>query len=305
MTDRLARRAVLGTVFAVDETALHDGPGLRMTVYLKGCPLHCVWCHSPESQRSEREVVWYSTRCQRCGACVEVCPEGLRGWDPLAPADLERCRLCERCLNVCPADALEVKGQTMTAGEVADKAVRLRAFFEASGGGVTLTGGEPTLQPEFCEAVLALLRAEGLHTALETTGLVRWPILERLAAVTDLFLYDLKHADNALHRRDTGVPNALILDNLERLVAGGAEVLVRVPCIPGHNGTPEVLAAIAAAARERGVRRLELLPYNPATPGKYAWLRRDFPLAGTVAQSPAEMAALRAVVAASGLEVVG
>jgi len=305
VTDRLARRAVLGTVFAVDETALHDGPGLRMSVYLKGCPLRCVWCHSPESQRVEREVVWYSTRCRRCGACIDICPEGLRGWDPIDAEALERCLICERCVDICPADALEVKGRTMTAGEVVEKAIRLRPFFEASGGGVTLTGGEPTLQPEFCEAVLALLHEAGLHTALETTGLVSWSILARLVPVTDLFLYDLKHADDALHQRDTGVSNALILDNLGALVAAGAEVLVRVPCIPGHNATPASIAAIAAAARQRGVRRLELLPYNPATPGKYAWLRRDFPLAGTAVQTAAEMAARRAAAAGAGLEVVG
>lgn len=306
MTDaeRAALRAVEGIVFSLDETATHDGPGLRLTVYLKGCPLRCVWCHSPESQLAEPQIVWYGGRCVQCGGCVEVCPAHQRSFDPLAAPDPDLCLRCERCRDTCPADALEMKGHTTTAGAIVDRAVRLRPFFDASGGGVTLTGGEPTLQPEFCWALLALLQDAGLHTALETTGLCRPELLERLAGVCDLFLYDLKHADPLLHRRDTGVDNARILSNLARLVERGAEVLVRVPCIPQHNGTPEQIAAIAAAARQRGVSRLSLLPYNPATPGKYAWLQRAYALDGLRSQSPAEMAELGALVRGAGLELV-
>ncbi len=300
-----ALRAVVGTVFAIDQTATHDGPGLRMTVYFKGCPLRCVWCHSPESQNPEREIVWYETRCLHCGACVEVCPAEYRTLDPIRLEVHGECLLCERCTQACPAGAVEIKGSVMTAGEVVKQAVRQRRFFERSGGGVTLTGGEPTLQPEFAEAVLTLLKSEGIHTAIETSGLANGTTYDRLRPLVDLFLYDLKHADDALHRRDTGVSNQRILDNLERLVAAGAEVLVRVPCIPTRNGTPEIIAAIARAARERGVTRVELQPYNPATPGKYAWLQKEYALADLKPQSSAEMAVLEEAARAEGVSVVG
>jgi len=302
--EREVLRSVAGTVFAIDQTATHDGPGLRLTVYFKGCPLHCVWCHSPESQRPQPEIVWYPTRCLHCGACIEACPEGLRTDEHFADFTREACRLCESCVDVCPGAACEVKGETMNAGQLVDQAVRQRAFFDASGGGVTLTGGEPTLQPELTLATCKLLREQSIHTAVETTGLTKWSILDELADVVDLFLYDLKHADDELHRRDTGVSNERILENLGKLCERGAEVLVRVPCIPGYNGRPEVIRDIAEAARRCGAKRISLLPYNPATPGKYAWLQREFPLAGLKTQSADEMAALADIAARAGLEVV-
>ncbi|MCC7495329.1 MAG: glycyl-radical enzyme activating protein [Fimbriimonadaceae bacterium] len=301
-TPRSTLRAVVGTVFAVDETATHDGPGLRMTVYLKGCPLRCVWCHSPESQAPEPEIVWYATRCQRCGACVEACPQQIRSFSGDG-ADPAACELCERCVEACSSQAVEVKGQLLTAGELADRALRLKPFY-VHGGGVTLTGGEPTFQPEFCLAALTLLHEGGLHTALETTGLCRPAVLDSLRPVCDLFLFDLKHADDALHRRDTGVSNERILANLAHLTASGAEVLVRVPCIPGHNDDPATIKAIARTAAACGVRQISLLPYNPATPGKYAWLNRDYPLGRREPQSRDQMEHLEALAAAAGLQVV-
>ncbi len=281
--------AIRGTIFAIDQTAVHDGPGIRMVVYLKGCPLRCVWCHSPESQRPEPEVVWYEMRCARCGACVRAgaATEPGAGHYP-----------------ACPAEATEIKGEEVAAGAVVAQAVRQRAFFRVSGGGVTLSGGEPTLQPEFAHALLALLRAEGIHTALETTGACAWSVLAALAPVTSLFLYDLKHADPEEHLRDTGFALGPILDNLERLLATGAEVLVRTPCIPGRNDTPAAISAIARTARARGARRISLLPYNPATPGKYAWLRREYALGVLRPQSPEALRLLEEAARREGLEVV-
>ena len=195
-------------------------------------------------------------------------------------------------------------GRTVLAGELLDRAAAQRAFFDASGGGVTLTGGEPAMQPQFAEAILILLKAAGVHTAVETSGMAHGDVYERLAPVTDLFLYDLKGADDALHRRDTGVSNRLILANLRRLVDAGADVLVRVPCIPGRNATPAIIAEIARAAARCGVRRVSLLPYNAAAPGKYAWLQRDYPLAGAQPQTPDEMRHLHRAAASAGLEIV-
>jgi pyruvate formate lyase activating enzyme len=296
--------SVRGLVFAIDQTATHDGPGIRMTVYFKGCPLRCAWCHSPESISPRPETVWYEVRCQRCGACAAVCPEKLAPWFEQTDEHRARCRQCGACVRACPADALETKGYETTAGEVADAAERLKPFFIRSGGGITLTGGEPTMQPEFACAIAALCRGRGIHVAVETCGCTSAERLGRLADVVDLFLYDLKDADPERHKRNCGVELQPILDNLERLVCRGADLIVRVPVIPGCNGSPADIAAIARLARERGATKITLLPVNPAAPGKYSWLRRPYPLHGPRRQSDDELRALEALVRDAGLTVV-
>jgi pyruvate formate lyase activating enzyme len=299
-------RKTRGTVFAVDQTATHDGPGLRMMIYLKGCPLRCVWCHSPESQSPTMEVVWYQARCVQCGKCVEVCPKNARSFEPILPDDVDRnaCYLCGQCIEACEHGGLEMKGYRTSAGKLVDEAVRLKPFFRRSGGGVTLSGGEPMLQPDFAYAILALCRMEGIHTAIETTGVTTWERLERVATVTDLALYDLKHADPAAHEEFTGAPLDRVTGNLRLLLSYGTPVVVRVPVIPGFNGSAETIRDIGALAAELGAKRIELLPFNPSASGKYSWLQRPYPLAGVKRQSDEEMRALEAVVAEAGLEVV-
>ncbi|MBT5534778.1 glycyl-radical enzyme activating protein, partial [Candidatus Poribacteria bacterium] len=266
----------------------------------------CLWCHSPESVCATREVVRYETRCQECGACVEACPIGLRSIVPTLPRHLDRdaCQRCGACIDACAHGALEMKGHTATAGEIADRASRLAPFFKRSGGGITLTGGEPTLQWEFAQAVLGLCEADGIHTAVETTGMTPWRRLRLIAAVTDLFLYDLKHSDEDAHRQYTGVSLEPILANLRNLLEMDAEVLVRVPVIPGCNGSPDTIRGIGRHALEAGAERISLLPFNPSASGKYSWLQREYPLEGVKRQGEDEMLFLEHLLRTDGLEVV-
>jgi len=297
-------REVQGLIFAIDETAMHDGPGLRMTVYLKGCPLRCVWCHSPESVSPKPEVVWYQTKCIECGKCAEVCPEGLRSLEDIESIDYSKCRLCGLCVEKCPQGALEIKGKTVCAGEMVDYAKQLMPFFKRSGGGVTITGGEPTLQVDFSYAVLALCRQEGIHTAVETCGYAPWEKYEKLASVTDLFLFDFKHSDEELHKQYTGVSNKLILANLERLLDLGVDLIVRVPLIPGYNDSVSQVRDIARKAVDLGARSISLLPFNPASSGKYSWLHRSYPPGDVKRQSDEYISNLEEVVRSEALEVI-
>jgi len=293
-----------GLIFALDETATHDGPGLRMAVYLKGCPLSCLWCHSPESISPYPEIVWYENRCTHCAKCIEICPEGLRSTDPVDEKDRSTCRLCALCVEQCPSGALEVKGYHVTPLEILDHALQLRPFFERSKGGVTLTGGEPTLQFDFSYETLSLLQSDGIHTAVETCGYTKWHRLRRIAEATDLFLFDFKHPDERLHEKYTGVSNRPILSNLSRLVSSGADVVVRVPLIPGLNDSPEIVGRIGQKSLELGVERITLLPFNPASAGKYSWLHKSYPLSGEKRQGDEYVSRLENLLRGEGLSVV-
>jgi pyruvate formate lyase activating enzyme len=290
---------VEGLIFDVDNFAVHDGPGIRMAVYLKGCPLACAWCHSPESQRAVPELVFVADRCAACGACVQACAHGVHELSGSAHL-LHRanCEVCGRCAEGCIPHALSVKGYSVPADEVVRRAVRMRPFF-AHSGGVTLSGGEVTMQPDFAEAVLTGCREAGIHTAIETCGACDWPTLERLADRADLVLYDLKLIDEAAHRRWTGASNRPILENARRLA--GHNVQVRVPLIPGVTDTEANLRAIADFMAGAGLRRVALLPYNPSAGAKYEWL--DLPYAIKVEpQDAAQLAGMVNLMKQAGLD---
>jgi pyruvate formate lyase activating enzyme len=268
-----------GLIFDIDTFSVHDGPGIRMAVYLKGCPLTCRWCHSPESQRPEPDLIIVRERCTYCGICVSVCPNSVHSLDGFGHAiDRERCEACGLCVLECPSGSLVIKGQWVSASEIVDRAERLRPFFDHSGGGVTLTGGEVTAQVAFAQAVLSGCQAKGIHTAIETSGACHWPRLERLVEHADLVLYDLKMIDAADHLRWTDSSNRQILDNARRLA--DRNIQVRIPLIPGITDTAENMRGIFSFMQDTGLRQVALLPYNPSAGAKYEWLDRRYDVAG-------------------------
>ncbi len=271
---------VQGIVSDIMRYALHDGPGIRTTVFFKGCPLQCQWCANPESQSPSPEFVFFMNKCLMCNACVDCCEQNAIALDGRGFRQIDRtlCNFCGKCVAQCYAEVLRLVGRTMTEGEVIAEVLKDRDFYRQSGGGVTFSGGEPLRQPVFLEACLEACRRNNLHTVVETAGLTSWNTIKKLLHLVDLFLYDLKVVENASHKAFTGVSNKRILDNLKKLVTCH-DVIIRMPMIPGVNDRGNAWQATMAFIKELPWRgQIDLLPYHHLGVGKYAALNRVYAL---------------------------
>ncbi len=245
-------------IFDIEKNSFVDGPGIRTTVFFKGCNLKCAWCHNPESQSFEPQMMFYRDKCTGCGKCKSVC------------ASPEHCTLCGKCTLYCPAEARKVCGKEYTVDEVFNEIIKDKAFYENSGGGVTFSGGECMLQIDFLLEILKRCKENGIHTAIDTAGHISWGNFEKVLPFTDLFLYDIKIFDSEKHKKYTGVGNELILDNLKRLFEIGAKIWIRIPVIPTVNDNKEEMQKIKAFIDNCGVaERVELLPYHKMGENKY------------------------------------
>lgn len=272
-----------GWIANVQQFSLHDGPGIRSTVFFKGCQMRCAWCANPEGLNTGWDIFFHVDRCLHCGKCADLCPTGLHGWtDAVHTVERERpCTGCGLCDEHCPAGALNLVGEKLSADALFERVMADEIWFRQSGGGVTLSGGEVATQPDFARALIRRLKMEDIHTAVETAGYAPWRALEQATAGCDLIMYDLKSADDELHKRYTGVSNKTIVRNLKRLLQGGQRIVIRIPVIPYFNDAPEQVEKLLGLIRtltegRAGFQQIELLPYHRFGTGKYKLLNMTY-----------------------------
>ncbi len=311
---------LVGRIYDIQGFSVQDGPGIRTTAFLKGCPLHCPWCHSPESQAFYPQLSWISMRCQGTALCesrcIKACAKGAielaeqrqdaKTGEMLQMVHVKRdiCDNCGDCALVCYPKALYICGEDYTVEKLEARLLQDRKFYDRSGGGITISGGEALSQADFTVAILRRMKAEGIHTALDTTGFASWETVARTLPYTDLYLYDLKHMDSEKHRQVIGVPNETILDNARRLASAGKKMQVRIPVIPMFNNDVENIRATAEFCRELGdaVTVVQLLPYHNLGVTKYLRIS-DKPVAEATPPSDAQMQKLKSIMEEYGLPV--
>jgi pyruvate formate lyase activating enzyme len=268
-----------GLIFDIKRFALHDGPGTRTTVFLKGCPLRCQWCHNPEGISPDPLLTYHSNRCMACLECINACPEAVLEFKDHRIIRHTGCTLCAVCVDICPTGAWEISGKKVEALEIIQKVEKDFLFFDQSEGGITFSGGEPLYQIDFLLNLLQLARLKGFHTAVDTSGIAPLRHYQQISSLVDLFLFDIKCLDEQKHRYFTAVSNQLILSNFKILANTGKDIFVRIPVIPGFNDNPEEILRISNFVKENSsVRRIDLLPYHAMAKEKYRRLDLKYPL---------------------------
>lgn len=293
-----------GRIFDIKKFSINDGPGIRTTVFLQGCPLACPWCHNPEGRSSTPVLMYRANRCTGCGECAAVCPTGAIRVSGLVNTNRTLCTVCGTCVEACYNGARELSGREVSVADVLAEVERDRPFYEQSSGGVTFSGGEPLLQPQFLAELLRACKTSGLHTVVDTSAFADWDVLDSIRANVDLFLIDLKLMDEARHLAAVGVPNRQIIDNLERLTTAGHPVYVRIPLIPGINDDTENLHRsgefLASLPKVTGV---ELMGYHEIGLAKYEALGLPYPLRGTRPPLPEQMRKAASILESFGLTI--
>ncbi len=291
----MEKKELTGKFYDIQGFSVHDGPGIRLTLFLKGCPLRCPWCHSPESQEFYTELNWMEMKCvgvDKCGNCLNVCPHdaislgrkktAVTGDEEiqLVTVDRTKCDNCGKCAEACTSKALYMCGTDYTVDEVMERIRRDVPFYNRSGGGVTISGGECLCQPQFLLEVLKRCKAENINTAVDTTGFAPWSSIEPILPYTDLFLYDLKNMDSTLHKQVIGVPNELILENAKKIAEHGGKFQIRIPIIPMFNDSKKSFEAVGKFICELGdaVEVVQLLPYHKLGTVKWERLQRNHPI---------------------------
>lgn len=283
---------IKGFIFDIKKYALHDGPGIRTTVFFKGCPLRCLWCHNPEGQNPGREIMFRPGRClENCSRCFDICPlKAINQNDSFPVISDSLCKCCGLCAEACPSGALEMIGREVTPNEVIDEVMKDFVFYQQSGGGVTFSGGEPLMQPEFLKESLILAKNYSLHTVVDTSGYAPFDLFLPILPLVDLFLYDLKIIDAEKHKRFTGRDNKLILKNLKKLIAITENIIIRIPIIPSINDDEKNLNQMIEFIASLGpIKAIELLPYHTLGKDKYQRMGRNYQLADLKIPSSEEM----------------
>ena len=271
-----------GNIFNIQKYSIHDGPGIRTTVFFKGCPLNCWWCHNPESQSPSPELIFWKDRCINCNTCLTACPsDAISIEDGIMFTDKRKCSLCGECAKKCPTEAREIIGRKATACEVMKEIEKDIIFYQESGGGVTFSGGEPLMQQEFLEEILHCCQKKEIHTTLDTSGYCAWPFLDRIREMIDLFLFDVKIMNDEAHKKYTGVSNQIILENLKKLAGENENIIVRIPIIPGINDDAQNIKDIGKFLASISIKCIELLSYHNIASEKYARIGKNYALENT------------------------
>ncbi|MBU5292832.1 glycyl-radical enzyme activating protein [Anaerosalibacter bizertensis] len=294
-----------GTIVNIQKYSIHDGPGIRTTVFLKGCPLSCWWCHNPESQSTKNEIMFFEQKCTGCGICVKRCPEEAITMREMKPTiDETKCILCGNCTDFCYNEAREYVGQKIGAIELFKEIQKDEIFYEESGGGVTFSGGEPLLQVDFLSEVLDICNKKNIHTTLDTSGYTKWENIEKIVNKVDLFLYDLKLIDDEKHKKYIGVSNKLILENLKKLSSLGKRIFVRMPIIAGINdGNDHIDESIKFIKTLNNIEQVNLIPYHSMGMDKYKRLNMDYKLSGMEKPADEKMEELKEKFEKEGIKV--